>query len=222
MKIRLDERGRISRIEQVENDISHQLIEEYMLLANEAVAARLMSQNQPAIYRVHEAPDERRLQEYREEVLSHHMPCGNLTKRQEVQKLLQKLDTLPIGAGAQDRFPALAHARALRRRTARPLRSGQIQIHAFHVAHPPLRRPGGASRAVPMPSHGAAPFAQGNRRAHFGHGTQLRRRRTRQQGRETVRLPESATAIGDTADVSGAGHRCAQLRVSSWMCPASP
>src|SRR5580693_2776249 len=42
-KIRLDEHGKISRIEKSENDISHQLIEEYMLLANEAVATRLMS-----------------------------------------------------------------------------------------------------------------------------------------------------------------------------------
>jgi len=96
-KIRLDENGRIARIERVENDISHQLIEEYMLLANEAVAARLMGENVSAIYRVHEEPDERRLREYREEVLSHHVPCGNLKKRDEVQKLLHKLGTLPIG-----------------------------------------------------------------------------------------------------------------------------
>ena len=68
-----------------------------MLLANEAVATRLMSQRQPAIYRVHEEPDERRLQEYREEVLSHNVPCGNLSQPAEVQKLLQKLNTLPIG-----------------------------------------------------------------------------------------------------------------------------
>ena len=68
-----------------------------MLLANEAVAARLMSQRQPAIYRVHEEPEDRRLQEYREEVLSHQVPCGNLRKRTEIQKLLQKLDTIAIG-----------------------------------------------------------------------------------------------------------------------------
>jgi ribonuclease R len=53
--------------------------------------------NTKAIYRVHEEPDERRLGEYREEVLSHHVPCGNLSKPHEVQKLLQKLGTLPIG-----------------------------------------------------------------------------------------------------------------------------
>jgi ribonuclease R len=104
MKIRLDEQGRVERIEKVENDVSHQLIEEFMLLANEAVAGRLMGQKVPAIYRVHEEPDERRLQEYREEVLSHHVPCANLTKRTEVQKLLQKLGEISIGAALKIGF----------------------------------------------------------------------------------------------------------------------
>jgi ribonuclease R len=96
-KIRLDERGKILRIEKNENDVSHQLIEEYMLLANEAVATRLMTLRTPAIYRIHEEPDARRLQEYRSEVLAHHVSCGNLNQATEVQKLLQKLGTLPIG-----------------------------------------------------------------------------------------------------------------------------
>ena len=48
--------GACSLIEKIENDVSHQLIEEYMLLANEAVAARLMALHRPAIYRVHEPP----------------------------------------------------------------------------------------------------------------------------------------------------------------------
>jgi ribonuclease R len=96
-KIRLDEQGRVLRMEKVENDVSHQLIEECMLLANEAVAARLMAMNRPALYRIHEPPDNKRLQEYREEVLSHHIQCGNLSNRLEVQKLLERLDGLAIG-----------------------------------------------------------------------------------------------------------------------------
>ena len=96
-KIRLDERGRVLRIERMENDVSHQLIEEFMLLANEAVAARLMATDKPAVYRIHESPKEKRLNDYREEVLSHRVPCGNLNHRPEVQKLLAKLGTLPIG-----------------------------------------------------------------------------------------------------------------------------
>lgn len=96
-KIRLDEHGKVLRIERIENDESHQLIEEYMLLANEAVAGRLMGLNRSSVYRVHEAPKEKRLNDYREDVLSHRVPCGNLSHRPEVQKLLHRLGTLPIG-----------------------------------------------------------------------------------------------------------------------------
>jgi ribonuclease R len=96
-KIRLDAHGRVLLIEKIENDVSHQLIEEFMLLANEAVAARLMALHRPAVYRVHEPPAEARLEEYRQDVLSHHIPCGHLSHRPEVQKLLQRLDGLPIG-----------------------------------------------------------------------------------------------------------------------------
>jgi ribonuclease R len=96
-KIRLDERGRVARIEKVENDESHQLIEEFMLLANEAVAGRLMKLRRPSIYRIHEPPNELRLNDYREEVLSHNVPCGNLSRAGEVQKLLRRLGPLAIG-----------------------------------------------------------------------------------------------------------------------------
>jgi ribonuclease R len=103
-KIRLDDRGRIARIEKTENDVSHQLIEEFMLLANEAVAARLMGLRRPAIYRVHEKPEQQRLDEYREDVLSHNVPCGNLGHTAEVQKLMQRLNSLPIGTALKIGF----------------------------------------------------------------------------------------------------------------------
>jgi ribonuclease R len=103
-KIRLDSHGRVLLIERIENDVSHQLIEEFMLLANEAVATRLMSLRRPAIYRVHEAPDEKRLSDYREDVVSHNIPCGNLTQRPEIQKLLHRLDAVPIGAALKIGF----------------------------------------------------------------------------------------------------------------------
>jgi len=103
-KIRLDEQGRVLKIEKVENDISHQLIEECMLLANEAVATQLMARSLNAVYRVHEQPNELRLQEFREEVLSHNVPCGDLRRRPEVQKLLERLNQLPIGAALKIGF----------------------------------------------------------------------------------------------------------------------
>ncbi len=103
-KIRLDENGKVLRIDRIENDVSHQLIEECMLLANEAVAGRLMTLNRPSVYRIHEAPKEKKLNDYREDVLSHRVPCGNLNHRPEVQKLLSKLNLLPIGAALKIGF----------------------------------------------------------------------------------------------------------------------
>ncbi|MFT5052732.1 MAG: ribonuclease R, partial [Chlamydiales bacterium] len=96
-KIRIDEHGRVARIDIIENDESHQLIEEFMLLANEAVAGRLMKQRRPALYRVHESPSPQRLNKYRGELLSHNVVCGDLEKPAEVQKVLRRLDGLAIG-----------------------------------------------------------------------------------------------------------------------------
>ncbi len=103
-KIRLDDEGKVKRIEKIDNDISHQLIEEFMLLANEAVATRLIKLRRPSIHRVHERPDPKRLFDYRQEVLSHNLPCGNLEKSAEVQKLLKRLGTIAIGAALKIGF----------------------------------------------------------------------------------------------------------------------
>jgi ribonuclease R len=155
MKIRLDEQGRVQRIEKMENDISHQLVEECMLLANEAVARRLMRLNVPAIYRVHEPPDERRLNEYREEILSQHVPCGNLSRRPEVQKLLQKLDTIPIGEALKIGFlRSLMRARY----AVEPLGHYGLAKTAYTHFTSPIRRYADlvVHRALFQDGHGAA------------------------------------------------------------------
>ena len=136
-KIRLDARGKVERIDLHDNDISHQLIEEFMLLANEAVAGRLMKLKRAAIYRTHEAPDPGRLQGYREDVLSHSIPCGNLTKPAEVQKLFRHLSELAVGAALKIGFlKSLNRARY----TADPL--GHYGLAKKKYAHftSPIRR----------------------------------------------------------------------------------
>jgi ribonuclease R len=88
VKVRLDANGRPARLERIENDESHQLIEECMLAANEAVARELKKRAVPTIYRVHENPDPDKLAEYREFVLSFNYKVGDLTHRAELQRLL--------------------------------------------------------------------------------------------------------------------------------------
>ena len=88
VKVRLDEKGKPVRLERIENDESHQLIEECMLAANEAVARELKKRAIPTVYRVHENPDPEKLAEYREFVLSFNYKVGDLTHRGELQRLL--------------------------------------------------------------------------------------------------------------------------------------
>src|SRR5437773_8851373 len=95
VKLRLDETGKPVRLERIDNDESHQLIEEYMLAANEAVARELKKRTLPTIYRVHENPDPAKLAEYREFVLSFNYKVGDLTHRAEVQRLLVSIRGKP-------------------------------------------------------------------------------------------------------------------------------
>ncbi len=96
-KIFVDEEGYADRLEIIEYDESHQLIEEFMLMANEAVAADLTRARMPAIYRVHEEPDGKKLVEYREFLADHGIRTGDLTNRKEIKKVLQTIKTHPQG-----------------------------------------------------------------------------------------------------------------------------
>jgi ribonuclease R len=95
IKVRLDENGKPVRLERIENDESHQLIEEFMLAANEAVARELKKRTIPTIYRVHENPDPEKLAEYRELILSHNYRVGDLSHRAELQRFLASIRGKP-------------------------------------------------------------------------------------------------------------------------------
>ena len=95
VKVWVDTQGEPIRLERVENDESHQLIEEFMLAANEAVARELTKRAIPTIYRVHENPDPDKLAEYREFALSFGYKVGDLTHRAELQRLLVEVRGKP-------------------------------------------------------------------------------------------------------------------------------
>jgi ribonuclease R len=95
VKVLVDAQGKPIRLDRVENDESHQLIEEFMLAANEAVARELKKRAIPTIYRVHENPDPEKLGEYREFALSFNYNVGDLTHRAELQRLLAEIRGKP-------------------------------------------------------------------------------------------------------------------------------
>ena len=95
VKVFVDANGKPTKLERVENDESHQLIEEFMLAANEAVASELRHRAVPTVYRVHEDPDPEKLAEYREFILSFNYKVGDLSHRAEVQRFLASVRGKP-------------------------------------------------------------------------------------------------------------------------------
>lgn len=63
-EIECDEHGGVSAVSQRDRGDAEHLIEEFMLLANEAVAEHLFKQSSACVYRVHESPDPVKLQEF--------------------------------------------------------------------------------------------------------------------------------------------------------------
>ena len=66
----LDQAGLVEAIIASERNVAHRLTEEFMLLANETVAAYLEQSLAPAIYRVHEDPDLLKVEQFEEFVAS--------------------------------------------------------------------------------------------------------------------------------------------------------
>ena len=63
--IEFDEWGVMTGVTRAPRNIAHRIIEEFMLAANEAVAAHLEARG-PSIYRIHEQPDPKRVMEFEE------------------------------------------------------------------------------------------------------------------------------------------------------------
>jgi ribonuclease R len=91
VRVKVDSEGRGVGLVREDNDISHQLIEEFMLLANEIVAKATRERAVPSVYRVHEDPDPIRLQDYREQIRSYGIEVGDLSQRREMQRFLKSL-----------------------------------------------------------------------------------------------------------------------------------
>ncbi|MDB4568998.1 VacB/RNase II family 3'-5' exoribonuclease, partial [Akkermansiaceae bacterium] len=88
VSIVLDDKGVPTGYQREEYNESHQLIEEFMLVANEAVARMVKNSNRPTIYRVHEDPDPDKLKEFAELARSHGYEPGDLTNRRHIQNLI--------------------------------------------------------------------------------------------------------------------------------------
>jgi len=95
VKVVLDDKGRARDIVKVYYDETHQLIEEFMLAANEAVAKTTKNQLAPSIYRIHEDADPEKLLEFRDLARAYGYTVGDLTNRDLLQNLLRSIKGKP-------------------------------------------------------------------------------------------------------------------------------
>lgn len=94
-KVELDEEGTLIDIHPYDKNISNNIIEEFMLVANMTVAEKFFRLGAPFIYRVHEKPDEEKLKtlnlilaQYNKKIKS----IKNVSPK-DIAQLLEKFDT---------------------------------------------------------------------------------------------------------------------------------
>lgn len=90
----LNDDGFIEDIVASERNVAHRLIEEFMLVANETVAAHLENSGMPALYRIHEPPDPLKVLQFDEFVSAFGFSLGageSSVKPKHFQKLVEKI-----------------------------------------------------------------------------------------------------------------------------------
>ena len=149
-KIFVDPQGYADRLERIEQDESHQLIEEFMLAANEAVARPDRGTHSACrrLYRVHDNPDAEKLNDYRQFVSTFGIKVGDLSRREEVVKLLAILKTHPQGYTLRTQF-----LRSLKKACYRATPDGHYGLHKKDYTHftSPIRRYSDSGRASGAP-----------------------------------------------------------------------
>ncbi|HHT9104641.1 MAG TPA: ribonuclease R [Candidatus Wujingus californicus] len=95
VSLKLDENGFVKKVEKVERDISHKLIEEFMLLANETVATFMYEKKMPLLYRIHPEPDEEDMLDFADFVRTLENKRIDPFKSRQLQNLLDSLRGKP-------------------------------------------------------------------------------------------------------------------------------
>jgi len=99
--IAFDEAGAMTSILRSERNIAHRLIEEFMLAANEAVAAYLEQRGIASLHRVHEKPDPKKVLEFEElaQAFGYSLGVEDLTERRITVRHGQTKPPARVGGG---------------------------------------------------------------------------------------------------------------------------
>jgi ribonuclease R len=129
--------GRMTGIRTVAHDESHQLIEECMVAANEAVAMELETRGIRILSRLHEPPDEDKMEELRANLAQIGVRSGDLTDPRRMAQFLAQTAEHPLATHIHT-----AILRSMKRAVYSSEASGHFGLAKAHYAHftSPIRR----------------------------------------------------------------------------------
>jgi len=136
----LSELGQIEDIVALERNVAHRLIEEFMLLANETVAADLVAHNVPALHRVHEKPDAKKVEDFEVFIttLGYSLASrGHAVTPKDFQKLIGRIRGTP-----EERPISALMLRTMQKARYDATSLGHFGLAAEHYTHftSPIRR----------------------------------------------------------------------------------
>ena len=136
----LSEVGQIEAIVASERNVAHRIIEEFMLLANETVAAHLGENRVPALHRVHEPPDDKKVENFEAFIttLGYSLAArGRALTPKHFQKLIDRIHGTP-----EERPIAALMLRTMQKARYDTASLGHFGLAAEHYTHftSPIRR----------------------------------------------------------------------------------
>ena len=221
-KIDLDKQGRVSGAHLVDNTESHQIIEEFMLVANEAVAGLLRSKQLQFLRRIHESPEPRKLRALTKFVQELGVETTSLESRFALQRLLHSVEGQP-----QQHAVNFALLRSLQRAVYSPIEEGHFALASDCYCHftSPIRRYPDLliHRLLRSLDHGRPVKQKIDALHNLGAHCSEREQRAEQAERELVRvklLNYLSTRLGEEMDAKVTGVQDYGLFVQGTSIPA--
>ncbi|MGZ3633871.1 MAG: ribonuclease R family protein, partial [Parachlamydiaceae bacterium] len=135
--IQVDSHGVPTGTEYVSYDITHQMVEEFMLKANETIAQHLDNEGKSVAYRIHEEPSEENMKDFSILASAFGFKLPENPKPHQLQELFNEAVDTPYG-----QYLAVSYIRRMRQALYSPNNVGHYGLGLTHYCHftSPIRR----------------------------------------------------------------------------------
>lgn len=137
IKLEFDKSGKVKGAYRTENTESHQMIEEFMLAGNQAVATWLDDLGLNYLHRIHPPPERRKLRQLSMFVKDIGIPVDNVESRFEIQAVLNQVAGTPLEDAVN-----FAVLKSMNKAVYGPQTEGHYALDMEHYCHftSPIRR----------------------------------------------------------------------------------